>query len=122
MFIRKNDLRVLNEIASGVSERDAGRSFRSEAMMLYLNGLVRFVDDKVELTDAGKVLLDAVRGADIESLPEVVVDSAAVEALRLWTETGIVPDEWKRFLANRGLVDGEDMNALGRAVLEAYER
>ncbi len=121
MFLRRDDLRVLSEIASGVSERDAGLSFRSEAMLLYLNGLVRFADGKVDLTEAGRVMLDAVRSADLQSLPDVVVDSAAVEALRLWDETGIVPEEWRRFLENRGLVTEGEINGLGRAVLQAFE-
>ncbi len=122
MFIRRKDLEVLNEIAGGVSERDAGRSFRSEAMLLYLNGLIRFSDGGVELTDAGKILLDAVRGVGLQTLPEVVVDSAAVEALRLWSETGVLPDEWERFLENRGLAKDGQINDLGRAVLQAFER
>ncbi|NPA77015.1 MAG: DUF505 domain-containing protein [Candidatus Diapherotrites archaeon] len=121
MFIRRDDLRVLNEIASGVSERDAGRSFRSQAMILYLNGLVAFKDEGVELTDAGKILLDAVRNADINSLPDVVADSAAVEALRLWKETGFAPAEWIKFLENRGLAEEGRINELGEAVLKAYE-
>ncbi len=122
MFLRRDDLRVLNEIASGVSERDAGRSFRSEAMLLYLNGLVTFSGGNVKLTDAGNALLDAVREVNLESLPDVVVDSAAVEALRLWEETGIVPEEWVRFLENRGLATGGEINDLGRAVLDAFGR
>jgi len=89
--------------------------------MLYLNGLARFGKNGVELTNAGRVLVDALKGVDVANLPEVVADSAVVEALRLWKETGIVPDEWKRFLENRGLVGGEEINELGNAVLKAYE-
>lgn len=59
MFLRREDLMVLREIAQGISEKDAGRSFRSQAMMLYLNGLVRLGEKDVVLTDAGETIVGA---------------------------------------------------------------
>ncbi len=122
MFLRREHIEMLRAVSGGSGEATlASRSSRAREHVLELlaDGLLQFKSGKIELTDAGRTLVDVFAGVDISTFPDVIANSAAIEALELYEKTGMIPEEWKKFLERRGLwADGP--TDVAKAILEAY--
>ncbi len=123
MFLRREHIEMLRAVSGGSGEAAlATRGIRSREHVLELlaDGLLQFKQGKIELTEAGKILLDAFAGADLSKYPDVIANSAVIEALELHEKTGMIPEEWQRFLERRNLwSDGP--TDVAKAILRAYE-
>ena len=131
MYLTREHVEVIKLLSKGglgeeeaVSSGHAGMgraAIGRRIMELHIQGLVRRSGGSAYLTDAGKVLAEAVKDVETQLLPDPWIDSRVMWLLRYAAETGYVPPYWESYLLERMLWGRESgLTNLGRAVHEAY--
>ncbi len=128
MLLRKDHLRLLMHLKEGGEEALTFRGrkkvdelvFSRRITELKVLGLVDMKDSVIELTEAGKKLVDAITkaGLDVESLPDVWIDTPIYKMVDLAVRTGRILENWEEPLRVRGFWSDEGPTDLARELLE----
>ncbi len=129
MLLMKDHLKLLLHLREGAEDalefRSKGKvsekSFSRRVTELKVLGLVEIESGKVSLTEAGKILADAISEAqlDLEALPEVWVDTSIEKMVELAVKTGVILDLWEDKLEERGLWKEGKPTKLAEKLMEA---
>ncbi|MCD6348893.1 MAG: DUF505 family protein, partial [Candidatus Korarchaeota archaeon] len=128
MLLRKDHLRLLMHLKEGGEEALTFRGrkkvdelvFSRRITELKVLGLVDMKDSVIELTEAGKKMVDAITkaGLDVESLPDVWIDAPIYKMVDLAVRTGRILENWEEPLRVRGFWSNEGPTDLARELLE----
>ncbi len=112
MFLKKEHIEVLRALVEGSDVQKEGGARSRRLLELRIQGLV---DGGV--TEAGKLIVDAFSGLELNKLEDPLLDSSTIKMIELWITTGEIPARWKDVLERRG-VDKKR----GELILQAYAR
>ncbi len=139
MLIFKQHLELLREIESEkknvyelYSLAKAGEKYRLTRRLteLMIMGLVEIVNDFVSITKSGELIIDAVNWLEANvtkinelTLPnDIWINSQVIKMIEIIKATDIIPDEWKIFLSERGLISENKLNESAELVYQAYKK
>ncbi len=114
MFVKRDHVRILEALLQGKEAKDSGvdqAQLSKRILELKIQGLI----DESGVTAAGKKLVEAFKGKELDRLEEPLVNSEILKICELYISTGIVPDRWKAALNARGIGEKE-----ASVILEAY--
>ncbi|GEM_PF-667995 len=127
MLLRRDHLKLLLRLGEGSRE---ALDFRGEKRVdelvfsrriteLKVLGLVDISDGTIDLTPAGRKLVEALKraGLDVESLPDVWVDTPIYKMVELAVKTGRILPNWEKTLRERGFWE-EGPTDLAKELLE----
>ncbi|MDK2372656.1 MAG: DUF505 family protein [Candidatus Korarchaeota archaeon] len=127
MLIRRDHLKLLLRLGEGGREALEFRgeegvdelAFSRRVTELKVLGLVDISDGTINLTSAGRKLVEALRRAelDVESLPDVWVDTPIYKMVELAVRTGHILPNWESALRERGFWE-DGPTDLARELLE----
>ncbi len=129
MLLTRDHLKLLIHLRGGSEEALEFRSKRKVSEVTFsrritelkILGLVDVEDGRISLSQAGRLLADAVveAGLDPEGLPEVWVDTSIYKMVELAVKTGTILDMWEDQLRERGFWSDGRHTQLAEKLLEA---
>ncbi len=124
MFLKKRHLEILKKMkdtnVKNSIEKELPEDFATRILELNILGFVEYTCDKIEFTEAGKRLISIIDEIDVNTIPDVYIDSEIIKIMELLNETGYVPEDWMNLLNDRNLANNGKLSNAGTELLEIY--
>ncbi len=128
MLIEKEHIDILKALEEKKSVNELRNIFKDmrfvnrKLIELKFMGLIKIEKQKVEILEAGKLLVKAFDLAKPKEVTPYWIGPEIIQMIQVGLKTNFLPQEWVEYLDKKGLVEGNSLNEAARLVYEAYKK